>query len=122
MKAALLISHGSRSDQAAEEVSVLAGQLEQKLKSRGVAFVRYAFLDVRQPDIAAAVESCAASGAKEIIIFLHFLNSGNHVLKDIPEIIDQAKRHYPDIVFKMTPPVGLHHQISDLFLDILNRH
>ncbi|MCB9799753.1 MAG: CbiX/SirB N-terminal domain-containing protein [Candidatus Omnitrophica bacterium] len=120
MKAALLISHGSRSDQTAREVRALAECLEQKSQAQGIALVSHAFLDVCPPDISSAVADCVQAGADEVIVLLHFLNSGNHVLKDIPKIIEQSKRLYPDVIFKMTPPVGLHEKMADLFLDMLN--
>ena len=117
MKAILLISHGSKSEKAREEVV----QLTQKLKeTSGYSIAEHSFLDVNQPTISDGIIRCVEQGATEIIVLLNFLNSGNHVLKDIPEIIDEAKIRYPDVIFHLTEPIGQHPKIPELFLDLVD--
>ena len=116
MKALLIISHGSRSVQAVEEVVALA----QALKSQSrFDLVGHAFLDVAQPDIPTALRSCVQKGAREIVVLPHFLNSGKHVLNDVPDFIARARKDHPEVRFEVLAAVGLRPHFVDLCLDIL---
>jgi len=118
MKAILYISHGSRSPLSGEENRRMASILKEK---SGFSVVEYAFLEVAQPDIFAGIKACVDKGAREIVVLLNFLNSGNHVLKDIPGIFEEARKKYPEVIFKIPPHLGAHPAIPDLFLDLIER-
>ena len=117
MKAALLISHGSRSAKTKKEVETLV----EKLKSlSGFKIFEYAFLEIEEPDIPKGIDLCAKKGAREIMVLLNFLNSGRHVDCDIPRIVAEARERYPSIHFSISKPVGQHPRIPELFKDLLN--
>lgn len=116
MKAGLLVTHGSRSEKSTREVARLAQVLK---KQSGLRVLEYAFLDVARPSILEGIEACARQGATEVVILQNFLNSGNHVLKDIPAIVHAAKKKYPKIRFRIKPPIGLHPKIKNLYLEYL---
>ena len=116
MKAVLLISHGSRSPKTKKEVSALADELRQKSQ---VPIFEYAFLDVESPRIPEGIDHCVQKGATEIIVLLNFLNAGLHVDDDIPRIVKKSADKYLKVNFHITPPVGQHPAISDLFLDLI---
>ncbi|HTL47949.1 MAG TPA: CbiX/SirB N-terminal domain-containing protein [Verrucomicrobiae bacterium] len=116
MKAVLLVSHGSRSAASKRENLHLA----EVLKARGgFPVVQCAFLEAESPSVPEGIEACVKQGASEIVILLNFLNSGNHVLKDIPALVEAAAKNHPGIKFCLTPPVGIHPGIADLFLDLI---
>jgi sirohydrochlorin ferrochelatase len=116
MKAALLVSHGSRSPQTKKE----AADLVERLRARGAAdIVEFAFLEIESPSIPEGIDMCAAKGAGEIVVLLNFLNSGRHVDLDIPDIAQKARLKYPAITISVTKPVGQHPKIEDLLLDLL---
>jgi sirohydrochlorin ferrochelatase len=116
VKAILLISHGSRSEAARRENRGLADVLKARTR---VPVVECAFLEADSPSVPEGIRACAVQGATEIIVLLNFLNSGNHVLKDVPALVDDASKQYPGIRFRMTPPVGIHPGIADIFLDLI---
>jgi len=116
MKAVLLISHGSRSSKSRNEVVQLARWLKQH---SDIEIVQHAFLDVDHPTIPEAIRLCADQGVRQIIVLLNFLNSGNHVLKDIPLLIESAQSKYPNISFQLTPHIGAHPNFPELFLDLV---
>jgi len=116
MKAILLITHGSRSPKSREEIAELTDTLK---KRSGLPVVEYCFLDVDKPTIPEGIEVCIAKGAKHITVLLNFLNSGNHVLRDIPALVDEAKKKHPQVSFMITEPIGQHPKIADLFLDLI---
>jgi sirohydrochlorin ferrochelatase len=117
MKTILLVSHGSKSKVAKDEVEKLAIQIYQK---SGLD-VKTAFLDVNEPNIPRGIAECVKRGASKIIVLLNFLNSGNHVLKDIPRILEEEKKKFPQVQFVLTQAIGQHAKVSDLFLDLIQR-
>lgn len=116
MKAVLLISHGSRSSETKREIS----QLVDRLRSAGGAdIIEFAFLELETPSIPQGIDMCVEKGATRVIVLLNFLNSGRHVNVDIPAIVEESKKKYPDISISITIPVGQHPGIDALFLDII---
>ena len=118
MQAVLLISHGSHSPRTKQEVSDLVQVLKRSCQ---VPILEYAFLEIEKPSIPDGIDIYVKKGARTCLILLNFLNSGRHVDEDIPQIIDQAKLKYPLIRFQVSPPVGQHPRITELFLDLLKQ-
>ena len=116
MKSILFVSHGSRFFETKEEVVRLVKQLKVKSK---ISVFEYAFLEIESPSIPQGIDLCAQKGATEIIILLNFLNSGRHVDQDIPRIVEESRRRYPQISFRITKPVGQNEGIVKLFLDMI---
>jgi sirohydrochlorin ferrochelatase len=116
MKAALLISHGSRSQKTIDEIKILIGKLKSKSDFK---FIDFAFLELQSPSIPEGIKACVEKGATEILILLNFLNAGRHIDEDIPEIIKEAKEEYSKVEFSIANPIGQHAKIPDLFIDII---
>lgn len=116
MKAILLVSHGSRSRKAHDEAVELARRVAEKT---GFDAVEPAFLDVDRPSIPEGVEALVRKGASEIIVLPNFLNSGNHVLEDVPRFVREAESRHPAVRFRMAPFVGSHPRMAELFADIV---
>lgn len=114
MKALLLVSHGSRSPRSRQENLDLILGLKEKC---GAAFADAAFLEADTPTIPEGIARCVEKGAREIVILLNFLNSGKHVLVDIPALVEEARKQHPGIEIRVTPPIGTHPRIGDLFLE-----
>ncbi|MCA9409261.1 MAG: CbiX/SirB N-terminal domain-containing protein, partial [Candidatus Omnitrophica bacterium] len=114
MRTILLISHGSHSSKTKEEVHSLVELLKTQ---SGISNFYFAFLEIETPSIPEGIQECIDSGATEVFILLNFLNSGKHVDCDIPQIVSQAKLKHPNILFKISRPIGQHPQIVNLFLD-----
>ncbi len=122
MKAILLIAHGSYNAKVKIEVRALVDTLQEKYSKKHPdekVIFDYAFLTIEDPDVYEGIEQCVNKGAKEIVVLLNFLNSGRHADEDIPKMVDNARKKYPDVVFRLTPPLGLHPLINDLFLDLI---
>ena len=116
MKAVLLVSHGSHSPKTKEEVVSLIRRLKPLCDFK---IFECAFLEIEKPNIPGGIDHCVQKGATDIVVLLNFLNSGRHVNKDIPQIVSDAKQKYPNVKFRITPPVGQHPKIDGLFLDLL---
>ena len=114
MKALLLIAHGSRRKQSNDEVVMLADKLRQNC-SQQYGIIHAGFLELSETLIPDGIRTCVDDGASEIIVLPYFLNSGRHVVEDIPRIVEQTRPQYPDVEIKIAQHLGA----SDLMMDLL---
>ena len=114
MKALLLVAHGSRSKKSNEEVINIAIKLQEYCKGE-YDIVRAAFLELAVPLIPDGIKDCINDGATSITVLPYFLNSGRHVLEDIPIIINEAKEHHPTIPITLAAHLGA----SAMMMDVL---
>ena len=114
MKALLLIAHGSRRQQSNDEVVVLAEKLKKNC-SQQYTIVHAGFLELAETLIPDGIKNCVKDGATEIVVLPYFLNSGRHVVEDIPNIVDETRPEFPDINIKVAQHLGA----SDLMMDLL---
>jgi sirohydrochlorin ferrochelatase len=114
MKALLLIAHGSRRKQSNDEVVLIAERLKQNCVGQ-YKIVHSGFLELADTLIPDGIKHCVDDGASSITILPYFLNSGRHVVEDIPTIVNETKPHYPDVDIKIAPHLGS----SDLMMDLL---
>ena len=114
MKAILLVAHGSRRKQSNDEVLSLAEKLRNNY-SQQYDIVNAAFLELAEVLIPDGIKQCVNDGATSIIILPYFLNSGRHVVEDIPNIVSSTADRYPDIEIKIAPHLGA----SNLMMDLL---
>lgn len=114
MKALLLVAHGSRRRQSNDEVMLLADRLKSDC-SRQYAIVHAAFLELSEVLIPDGIKQCVTDGASSIIVLPYFLNSGRHVVKDIPNIINESIGQYPDVEIRLAPHLGA----SSLMIELL---
>ena len=116
MKALLLVAHGSRRKQSNDEVVLLAGKLRNNC-SQNYSIVNAAFLELAEVLIPDGIKQCVNEGASSIVILPYFLNSGRHVVEDIPNIVNNSKGKYPDIRISIAPHLGASSLMMDLLID-----
>lgn len=114
MKALLLVAHGSRRKQSNDEVIVLAENLRNNCAEQ-YAIVNAAFLELADVLIPDGIKQCVNEGATSIIVLPYFLNSGRHVIEDIPNIVNDTKELYPHVDIRIAPHVGA----SPLMMELL---
>lgn len=114
MNALLLVAHGSRRVQSNDEVKELADKLSCTCAEQ-YNIVHAAFLELADPLIPDGIKKCIDDGASSVIVLPYFLNSGRHVIEDIPNIVNDTIDHYPDIDIKIAPHLGT----SDLMTELL---
>ena len=105
MKALILMSHGSRNSMANQEVIDLTHSVGLCAKQK---FVAYAFLDVLKPTLDDSIEQMIEKGATQIDVLPLFLNTGNHVAKDIPHMIIEARKRHPHVILRLLRHIGAH--------------
>jgi len=119
MKALLLIAHGSRRTASNEEVFALAERLKSSCAHQ-YSILQAGFLEITTPSIATAIENCVAAGATSITVLPYFLNSGIHVIKDIPDSIEQAQIKFPTVEINMAEHIGASELMMPLLIDAAN--
>lgn len=109
--AILLLGHGSRAVGANDTLSAIAALVKGET---GAALVEVAFLPPHFPGIQEGVERCVAQGAARILLYPYFLYAGAHVLKDLPERIEQARRRHPGLELILGEPLGVHPKLAEI--------
>ena len=112
-KSLLVVAHGSRKKISNIEIHQLANNISMKLQTFSI--VEACFLEIAEPSIPQGIESCVNQGASEVLILPYFLAAGRHVIEDIPNIVDEEKTKYPDILITSLPYFGS----SPVIVDIL---
>jgi precorrin-8X/cobalt-precorrin-8 methylmutase len=117
MENIILVGHGS-SKKDANNIE-LTGRLLHNMIHPGCnkSCVKVAYLQFAHPDISETIQTCVQEGAQRIIIHPFFLSSGMHVTKDIPEIVEEARKTYPDREFIFTEPLGVHEKLAQIVMD-----
>lgn len=68
--------------------------------------VEAAHMELAEPSISTAFRRCVDQGATLVICHPFFLSKGKHVMKDIPFLVNEAAKEFPDIKYKITEPLG----------------
>lgn len=110
----VVLGHGSRLEKANELIPRIIRDLKQTL---GLSKIYPAYLQLAHPELGESLERLAKAGVGRIIIIPFFLFVGNHVSRDIPEIIEQEKKKYPDVSFIYTKNLGEDSRIADIVAD-----
>ena len=119
MKALLLIAHGSRRQQSNEEVVLLADKLKKNCADQ-YHIIHAGFLELAETLIPDGIKKCVDDGATSIVVLPYFLNSGRHVIEDIPEIVNETKPLYPQTDIKIAPHLGASELMMDLLISSAN--
>lgn len=109
--AILLLGHGSRAAGANDALYAVAAMVKDETVA---AMVEVAFLPPHAPAIEQGIDRCVAQGAARILLYPYFLFAGAHVLKDLPEQIEQARRRHPGLELILGEPLGVHPKLAEI--------
>lgn len=104
MKALILLAHGSRHPATPEEVAALALAVAATIQCN----VSHAFLEINRPNLREAIAQAVAEGAELVNVLPLFVNTGNHVVRDLPQLVADAKAQYPYVEIVLLRHVGAH--------------
>jgi sirohydrochlorin cobaltochelatase len=117
MKAIVLIAHGSRRESSNTEFITMVDNIQESKKESHI--LKAAFLELKEPSIKEASEELIQLGHKDICFYPFFLNSGKHVLVDIPKEIKELENTYKDINFTLLSHFGSSKKIEDLIIGMV---
>ncbi len=115
-EAILLVAHGSRRQEANDDLYRLAEMVQQ---SRPEKIVECSFLDVVEPTIPQGAATCISRGAERVLIFPYFLSAGRHVVDDLNHFRRQFQQKWPQVTFQICPHLGLHPLMVQIVFDRL---
>lgn len=112
-KALLLIGHGSKSPQGIEDYWGLAKMLQRKRPELNIGF---GFLELAEPSVQKAIDNLASQGVTEIVAVPLVLLGASHLKIDGPQLLEQARKKYPEIDFRYSNAIGISSSIISLAL------
>lgn len=116
--AVIILGHGSKSKGADETVRRIAAEVK---KLGGYEIVEYAFLQYASPSLQDVLEDCIRQKAERIVIAPFFMQSGAHVTKNIPELVEKAKKQHPGIDIVVTEYAGAHPLMVKIVEDLVKK-
>lgn len=115
MKGILIVDHGSRLSDANDMLREMADLIQSMAGTEVI--VRYAHMELAEPDIGQGFADCARAGATDVTVFPYMLSPGRHSTSDIPRLVAAAARAFPDVSFSVTPAFGLHEKLAQVVLE-----
>ncbi|HQU30184.1 MAG TPA: precorrin-8X methylmutase [Candidatus Brocadia sapporoensis] len=110
----ILISHGSKLSSGNDGLFQVADMLRSMNRWD---MVEAAFLQLAEPEFSEVVKKTVSSGANRLVIMPLLLFKGNHVYRDIPEMIEEEKRNYPQVEFVYSNNIGADERIALIAAD-----
>lgn len=117
-KILVLVAHGSRLPEANLEVQILAEQLQERLKRDVIA----CFLELAFPSIPEGIDLALAQSPDEIWVLPYFLTQGRHVQEDIPKILGEKARAFPETHIRILDYLGSQSKILELVAEIFSEN
>lgn len=78
----------------------------ESLLGQRYAYVMTSFLEFASPSLEESILSCVEKGASEVVILPYFLASGNHVTRDIPEVVEKIQASHPQVKMVLKEHIG----------------
>ncbi|ODS34664.1 MAG: precorrin-8X methylmutase [Candidatus Scalindua rubra] len=79
--------------------------------------VEACFLQLAKPGFSEVVKDVVGKGVKRIVVMPLLLFSGSHVIKDIPNEIEDENRKYPEVEFYYAKSLGADERIAQIAAD-----
>ncbi len=102
-QAVVLFGHGARDPEWAGPMRRVRARM---LADAPGLSVELAFLEFMSPNLADAIAALAAGGASRIAVVPVFLAQGGHLKRDLPLLLDDARRSHPDCEISLARAAG----------------
>lgn len=112
----LLVAHGSRNPDADEAHRALCEAVARAAATGTGREVRVepAYLEIAEPSIPATIDRVVGEGVTEVRLLPHFLGPGNHVQRDLPAIVAEARERHPGVTIELAEHLGADPGLVDL--------
>lgn len=114
-EAVILMGHGSRDSEGAEEFLTFVERVASRLSQP----VYPGFLELADPPIATIMNRAVQTGAKNIIAVPWMLLGAGHVKNDLPSAIQVARRRYPQVTIQYGTPITVQPELLSVLADRL---
>ncbi|MDL4843037.1 sirohydrochlorin chelatase [Aquibacillus rhizosphaerae] len=117
-KAVLLVSHGSRNQQAVEEFEQLAIACKNEISNQYDVYTAY--LKMTVPSLEEQLDNLKIYNYQEIYVVPHFLFSGGFE-KEIEEVTQSYQKQMPNTSIIHCEPTGFDHTLIPLIVKRINQ-
>ena len=101
--ALVLFAHGARDPEWERPFRDIAARVAAR---RSDLAVTLAFLEFQPPSLPEAIGECIGQGYRRIAIAPLFMAQGGHLKNDMPRLLDELRRRYPDVTISLMPAIG----------------
>lgn len=114
----ILLFHGSRAGDAEAAARRLCDDVGRQ---GGHGMIEPAYLQHARPGLVDAVDAIVRRGAGRVVIVPFFMLPGGHVAKDIPELIEKARKQHPGTEIIVTDHVGAHPMMAKIVEELVKK-
>ena len=114
MKGVLVIAHGSRATETEAVLDAIVAMVRENLPDR---MIECAFMGNSDRTAEKAIAALAQSNVTEIKIIPYFLFMGIHMKEDIPEMVAELTKDYPEIQISMTDSLGADPRLAEIVIE-----
>lgn len=107
----LFLGHGSKAQGAIQGMENVYLQLKERYRVPNLMICQMEGLGLNLCD---AIEDSYKQGFRKILVQPFFLHAGNHLLLDIPEILNKYRAQYPDLLIHQGRHLGADPALADL--------
>lgn len=115
--AVLVVGHGSRRQEANEDVREAARRIGER---GGFDLVEAAFLEIEHPSIHEGFTRLVERGARDITVHPYFLSPGRHTRGDIPVEVRAVAERHEGINYRITEPLSAHPLVIEASVERIN--
>ncbi|MBR8997019.1 sirohydrochlorin chelatase, partial [Staphylococcus aureus] len=112
MNGNIIVAHGMRRGRQNQALEAFISELVKD----DIHHYHIAFLESEHQDLETVMTTLIQSGVKQLKIVPLLLFSAMHYLKDIPNIVHEMKRRYPDIKVEVSEPLGTHPLMTEIIM------
>jgi len=106
----LLFAHGARDAAWAAPFEAVLARVRAQRPELQVAL---GFLELMQPDLAAAATQLLQSGCRQVDVVPLFLSTSGHVRRDLPQLLQRLHREHPGTRWTLRDPIGEHPDVIE---------
>ena len=110
----IILGHGSGSEEAQQVFEEIVTLVSEKLN---YGMVRGAAMEFASPALEEVAAGLVELGIEEIIIVPLFIYPDVHIKRDIPAMIDQLKKEYPEVRFVKGSHIGADEKLAEIMAD-----
>ena len=110
----LLVGHGSKLSGSGDALNQVLEALRKKDPS---TFFQAAYLEIHPPNIPEGIKLCLTQGADEVVVIPYFVQSGKHVVQDIPRIVRETQAQFPSKIIRLGEYIGFDERIVSIISD-----
>lgn len=112
--ALVIIGHGTRDPQGVAEFRQLVDQVAAAAPEW---IVEPCFLELAEPDVAVGLDNAVERGGECVVALPLLLFAAGHAKRDVPELLDAARRRHSGVDFRPAAHLGCHPKLIELSVE-----